>query len=129
MDKTRNNHEDISPVGPTYSRTVRAGSTLYISGVTAWHSEADGGPPMDQLRVVLERITRIVAAEGGRPSDIVSLTTHVTTMTDFWPVEGRQRAIYEEYFSGEFPTATYVEVAALAEPGMNVELTAIAVLD
>ena len=84
---------------------------------------------MDQLRVVLERITRIVAAEGGRPSDIVSLTTHVTTMTDFWPVEGRQRAIYEEYFSGEFPTATYVEVAALAEPGMNVELTAIAVLD
>jgi enamine deaminase RidA (YjgF/YER057c/UK114 family) len=62
MQKTRKNYEDIYPAGPTYIRGVRAGETLYISGVTALNSEAKGGPPMAQLRVVLDRITRIVAA-------------------------------------------------------------------
>lgn len=103
MSKARNNHEDISPVGPTYSRVVRAGNTLDISGVTAWHSEANGGPTMAQLRVVLERITRIVAADGGKPSDIVALITHVTDMAHFWPIEGEQRAIYEEHFGRDYP--------------------------
>lgn len=88
MEKARRNYEDISPTGPNYSRVVRAGDTLYISGVTAWRSEAQGGPPMDQLRVVLDRITRIVAAEGGGPSDIVRCTTYVTDISDWWPVEG-----------------------------------------
>ena len=84
---------------------------------------------MDQLRVVLDRITRIVAAEGGEPSDIVMITTYVTNIRDFWPIEGEQREIYEEFFNGEYPTNSYVEVSALAEPGLNVELTATAVID
>ena len=129
MKKTRNNHEDIYPAGPTYVRAIRAGETLYLSGVTARNSEADGGPPMDQLRVTLDRITRIVAAEGGRPSDIVMMTTYVTNMAEFWPIEAEQRAIWEAHFRGEWPTNSYVEVSGLAEPGLNVEITAAAVLD
>ena len=129
MKKVRNNYKDIYAAGPTYIRGIRAGDTLYLSGVTARYSDADGGAPMDQLRVVLERITRIVAAEGGDPSDIVMITTYVTNMKDFWPIEGEQREIYEGFFKGEYPTNSYVEVSALAEPGLNVELTATAVLD
>ena len=129
MKKTRNNHEDIYPAGPTYVRAIRAGDTLYVSGITARGSDADGGPAMDQLRVTLDRITRIVAAEGGKPSDIVMMTTYVTDMAEFWPIEAEQRAIWEEHFRGEWPTNSYVEVSALAEPGLNVEITATAVLD
>ena len=129
MKKVRNNHEDIYSAGPHYVRAVRAGDTLYISGVTAKGSDADGGPPMDQLRAVLDRITRIVAAEGGRPSDIVALTTYVTSMGDFWPIEGEQMEIYEGHFKGEWPTNSYVEVQALADPAIVIELTATAVLD
>ena len=129
MKKTRNNHEDIYPAGPTYIRTVKAGDTLYISGTTARYSDSDGGPPMAQLRAVLDRITRIVAAEGGRPSDIVAMTTYLTNIADFWPIEGEQKEIWNEYFQGEWPTNAYVEVSALAEPGLSVEITATAVLD
>jgi enamine deaminase RidA (YjgF/YER057c/UK114 family) len=129
MEKVRKNYDDIYPAGPTYIRGVRAGNTLYLSGITASNSEADGGPPMAQLRVILDRITRIVAAEGGKPSDVVTITTYVTNMDDFWPIEGEQREIYEEFFKGEFPTNSYVEVSALAEPDIDVELTATAVLD
>ena len=129
MKKTRNNHEDIYPAGPTYIRAVKAGDTLYISGTTARNSDADGGPAMAQLRVVLDRITRIVVAEGGKPSDIVMMTTYMTNTADFWPIEGEQKEIWEEYFQGEWPTNSYVEISALAEPGLNVEITATAVLD
>ena len=129
MKKTRNNHEDIYPAGPTYVRAIRAGDTLYVSGITARGSDADGGPAMDQLRVTLDRITRIVAAEGGKPSDIVMMTTYVTNMADLWPIEAEQREIWEGHFRGEWPTNSYVEVSALAEPGLNVEITATAVLD
>ena len=129
MKKTRNNHEDIYPAGPHYVRAIRAGDTLYLSGITARNSDADGGPSMDQLRVTLDRITRIVAAEGGRPSNIVMMTTYVTDMAEFWPIEEEQMSVWEEYFQGEWPTNSYVEVSALAEPGLTVEITATAVLD
>ena len=124
MEKARRSYEDISPTGPNYSRVVRAGATLYISGVTAWRSEAQGGPPMDQLRVVLDRITRIVAAEGGGPSDIVRCTTYVTDISDWWPVEGEHRGIWDEYFGGEYPAHSLIGVSSLAEPGLDVEVEA-----
>ena len=128
MKITRNNHEDIYPAGPTYVRAVRAGDTLYVSGCTARNSEAEGGPMVDQLRVTLDRIVRIVEAEGGTASSIVSMTTYTTDMTEMWPIEGAQLEIWEHYFKGEWPTNAYVEVTALAEPGLDVELTAVAVL-
>ena len=129
MEKVRNNHEDIYGAGPTYIRAIRAGSMLFLSGCTARYSHADCGPPMAQLRVVLDRISRIVAAEGGRPSDIVAMTTYVTKMADFWPIEGEQVQIWTDLFGGQWPTQSYVEVSALAEPGLHVEITATAILD
>ena len=128
MKITRNNHENIYPAGPTYVRAVRAGDTLYVSGCTARNSEAEGGPMVDQLRVTLDRIVRIVEAEGGTASSIVSMTTYTTDMTEMWPIEGAQQEIWEHYFKGEWPTNAYVEVTALAEPGLDVELTAVAAL-
>ena len=128
MKITRNNHEDIYPAGPTYVRAVRAGDTLYVSGCTARNSEAEGGPMVEQFRVTLDRIVRIVEAEGGTAASIVSMTTYTTDMTEMWPIEGEQMEIWEHYFKGEWPTNAYVEVTALATPGLDVELTAIAAL-
>ena len=80
MEKKRRDYADVYPSSPISSRGVRAGDFLFISGTTANRSDAKGGPPMQQLRVVLDRITRMVAAEGGKPPDIVRLTTYVTNI-------------------------------------------------
>ena len=128
MKITRNNHEDIYPAGPTYVRAVRAGDTLYVSGTTARNSDAEGGPMVEQFRVTLDRIVRIVEAEGGTAASIVSMTTYTTDMSAMWPIEGAQLEIWERYFKGDWPTNAYVEVTALAEPGLDVELTAVAAL-
>ena len=128
MKIARNNHEDIYPAGPTYIRSVRAGDTLYVSGCTARNSDAEGGPALDQLRVTLDRIVRIVEAEGGTAANIVNMTTYVTDMRTMWPINDDQFEIWDQFFHGEWPANAYLEVTALAEPGLDVELTAIAVL-
>lgn len=129
MEKIRRNYPDIAPAGPTYNRAIRSGQWLFISGCTARGTMAQGQPLMEQLRVTLDRITRIVAVEGGTPGDIVKITTYVTSIADWRAHISEQQALFMEYFQGEFPTNTLVEIGALAEPGLDVEIEATALLD
>ena len=125
MEKIRKNYPDIAPSGATFSRSVRAGGTLYIAGCTARGTDAQGGPIMDQLRVTLDRIVRIVAEEDGSPSDIVKITTFVTSIPQWRAERERQEALFAEFFQGEYPANTLVEITALAEYGLDVEIEAI----
>ena len=128
MQKQRIAFNDIYPSGPHYSRGVRAGNMLFISGCTANRSEAENGSPMEQLNVVLDRITRMVAAEGGEPADIVKLTTFVSEPSDWFPFEGEQGAIYHKFFEDDYPVNTIVGVRFPLE-NIHIEIDAIAVLD
>lgn len=83
---------------------------------------------MEQLRVTLDRITRIVAAEGGAPRDIVKITTFVTSIADWRAHAEEQQAIFAEYFQGEYPANSLIEITALAEAGLDVEIEAIVAL-
>ena len=128
MEKVRRDHHDIAPTGPSYSRTVRAGNLVFISGCTARGTDAQGKALVDQLRVTLDRIIRIVAAEGGSPGDIVKITTFVTSVPDWRAHNEEHESLFEEFFKGEYPANTLVEIGALAEPGLDVEIEAIAEL-
>ncbi len=75
MAAIRREYPGIAPAGPSYSRGVRSGNLLFISGCTARGTDAQGKPLMDQLRITLDRITRIAQVEGGASADIVKITT------------------------------------------------------
>ena len=128
MEKIRKNYPDIAPAGPTYSRGVRVGNLLFISGCTARGTEAQGKAAMEQLRVTLDRIARIMKEEGGATSDIVKITTFVTSISDWRTHQAEQEALFAEYFQGAYPANTLVEITALAEDGLDVEIEAIAEL-
>ena len=128
MEKIRRNYPDIAPSGPTFSRAVRTGNLLFVAGCTARGTDAQGKGLMEQLRVTLDRIIRIVAAEGGNPGDIVKITTFVTSVPDWRAHNEESQALFEEFFKGEYPANTLVEIGALAEPGLDVEIEAIAEL-
>ncbi len=128
MEKIRHNHPDIAPSGTSYSRTVRAGNLLFIAGCTARGTQAQGKDLMTQLRVTLERIVRIVAAEGGAPGDIVKITTYVTSIEEWRENAAAHDYLFAEFFQGAYPASTLVEIGALAEPGLDVEIEAIAEL-
>jgi 2-iminobutanoate/2-iminopropanoate deaminase len=124
MAVIRHTHEDICPAGPTMNRSVRSGNLLFVSGCTARGSEAQGKPLMDQLRVTLDRLTRVVAAEGGTPADILKITTFVTSIPD-WQAHGAEnQALFQEFFKGEYPANSLIEITGLAEPGLDVEIEA-----
>ena len=129
MKIERREYPDIALSGPTYARAVRAGNMLFVSGCTARGTDAEGGPAIDQLRVTLDRVVRVVQAEGGKPQGIVKLTTFVTRMADWWPAPAEQQTIFDGHFEGQNPANSLVEVSALALPGLNIEIEAIAIIE
>ena len=119
---------EIAPTGPDYSRATRAGNLLFVSGCTANGSPAQGGPLMEQLQVTLERITGIIRAEGGAPADIAKITVFVTSIADWRDNSDRQKALFAQYFEGQYPANSLIGISELAYPGLDVEIEAIAVL-
>ena len=128
MEKIRKNYPDIAPAGATFSRGVRVGNLLFIAGCTARGTDAQGGSMAEQLRVTLDRIARIVEAEGGVPADIVKITTYVTSIPAWRDMAEDQEEQFAECFQGEYPANTLVEITALAEDGLDLEIEAIAEL-
>jgi enamine deaminase RidA (YjgF/YER057c/UK114 family) len=55
-------------------------------------------------------------AEGGSPGDIVKITTYVTSINDWRASALERQSLFNEYFKGEYPADTLVEITALAEP-------------
>lgn len=128
MKNKRINFENIYPAGKIYTRGVKSGNTLFLSGTTAKKSSAQGGSPLEQLDVILYRITAMVKSENGKPSDIVKLTTFVTNKSHWWPINSDHEKIYQKYFGKELPTNSIIEVRGLVEEGLDIEIEAIAII-
>ena len=58
----------------------------------------------------------VVAAEGDSPGNIVKITTYVTSINDWRASALEQQSLFNEYFKGEYPANTLVEITALTEP-------------
>ena len=72
--------------------------------------------------MIFGKIRHCVEAAGGDMADIVKVTMFVTDITQrekVWPAR-------REFFTGNFPASTLVQVAALANPALKVEIEAIA---
>jgi enamine deaminase RidA (YjgF/YER057c/UK114 family) len=106
-----------------YSRAVRVGQRIYVSGTTA--TAPDGsvvgrGDAYAQTVQALDNVERALTALGSRREDIVRVRVYVTDMGDFEPIA---RALAERF--GEIrPANTLVQVAALIDPAMKVEIDA-----
>ena len=120
---------EIAPTGPTYSRAVKAGNTIYISGCTARGTDAQGKSMMEQLEVTLNRLVSIAAEEGAGPCSFAKLTTFVTSMDKYQSDSQQMEALFTKYFDGQYPANSLVEITALAEPGLDVEIEAVVILE
>ncbi len=75
-----------------------------------------------QVRQVLTNIKTVLAAVGGKTSDIISLTHYTTDIQAFMQTGD----IRQEFFADPYPVTTTVEVAALYNADLVIEITAIA---
>lgn len=111
------------PLAP-YSPGVRAGNTVYVSGIVAL--DADGntvgvGDVKAQTRHVLEAIKAIVEAAGGSMADIAFNQIFLGDLGDY----AGMNEVYREYFPAD-PPARYCIRADLVKPEFLVEIASTA---
>lgn len=110
-------------VGP-YVHAVKAGEMLYTSGQLGLIPESGVLPEgiEAQTKQALENLKAVVEAAGLTLGNVVKTTVFLADINDFATVN----KIYAEYFTGEAPARSCVQVAKLPKDGL-VEIEAIAV--
>ena len=108
-----------------YCRAVRKGPFIEVAGTTAMK---DGklvgvGDPYLQMTTIIEIMNKAIEELGGKLEDVVRTRIFVTNIEDFERI-GEAHGVY---FSDIKPASTLVEVSALVDPEMlvEVEMTAI----
>lgn len=110
-----------------YSRVVRVGPFVYVSGTTA--SDASGtiqhpGDVYGQTAYILRKIEAALQSVGAELKHVVRSTVYVTDVGQFEQVA----KAHKECFDTVRPANTLVEVSALATPDMLVEIAVDAVI-
>ncbi len=105
-----------------YSRTVRAGDLVLISGCTATGPDGDvvGTTPYDQAVQALRNVATALELAGARLEEVVRTRIYVTDIT-LWEEVGRAHG---EVFGDVRPVTAMVQVAALIDPQLLVEIEA-----
>ena len=104
-----------------YSRAVRVGSRLYLTGTTAidQHGELVGlDDAYAQTVQIIRNIERVIKQAGGTLENVVRTRMFVTDISQ-WEQYGRA---HKEFFGKIRPCATMVEVRALIDPRMLIEI-------
>ena len=130
MAAARQLHSSGTPWEPKvgYSRAVRVGNQVWVSGTTA--TDASGklvgrGDPAAQARQIFANLERALRAVGAELRHVVRTRMFVTDIGR-WEEVGR---VHGEVFGAIRPATTLVAVSAFVDPAMLVEIEAEAVID
>ena len=107
---------------------VPAGQLVFVSGQVARDAQGETvgtGDIKAQTRQTLENIKSILESAGATMDDIVKVGVYVTNVEEQYSSVHEVRA---EYFKQDYPASTLVEVSALAQKDLLIEIEAIAVI-
>ena len=106
-----------------WSNCIRVGDMIWLSGFTSRGNDLKTiqgvGSAYEQAKVIFTKVKHCLEAAGSDMGDVVNMNIYVTNMADnkeIW----RAR---QEFFEGDFPCSTLVQVAALGTPDILLEIT------
>lgn len=111
-----------------YSRAVRIGDRILVSGTTATHGSGQlvgGDDAAAQAIYILDKIEASIKALGGRLEDVVRTRVYLSDVNDWQAVS----AVHGRYFADIRPANTLLQIGALIGTGYRVEIEAEAVTD
>jgi enamine deaminase RidA (YjgF/YER057c/UK114 family) len=116
--------DQMAPVSH-YCHAVRAGDIIWVSGIVGMTK--DGFIPDDtagQFDIALDSMDACLRAAGGRSHTVTKVQIFLTDIADRAVINPAR----ERYFKEHRPASTLVEVSALVDPRMKVEIECMAVV-
>ena len=103
-----------------YSRAVRVGNIIEVSGTTAIEGDKiiGKGDPLLQTRTIIGKIKKTLLDARSSLEDVIRVRIYVTDIND-WKEVGNA---FSEYFREIKPAATLLQVSSLIDPDLLVEI-------
>ena len=120
----RINYPQLPTPGGPYVHAVRHGDRLYVSGLTAFATDAQGLSAPQQTQEILEQLATIAASEGVNLKALIKISVFLTDIADLASV----RPVLFDYFDGALPACSLMAVSALFSPAVCVEIEAVMAL-
>jgi enamine deaminase RidA (YjgF/YER057c/UK114 family) len=131
MDMERINPAELArPSGFSHAVSAPAGRLVFLAGQLG--TDRDGqlvpGGVVAQFEQALGNLLAALAAAGGQPSDLASLTIYLTDMAGYQAHGKEIGAVWRRLAGQDYPAMAGVGVAQLWLPGALVEIQGIAVV-
>lgn len=103
---------------------------MFVGGQTAQGPDGTirGDTMVEQFDVAAGNVVTALAAAGGRPEDLVSLTIYVTDVAEYRGSLEELGIVYRRHFERHYPAMALLGVSELFDDAAKVELVATAVL-
>jgi enamine deaminase RidA (YjgF/YER057c/UK114 family) len=129
MSKRTVNPEAL-PKPSGYAHGILAGNAVYLGGQTALDRDMQivPGGIVEQFRQAFSNVLTTLAAAGGQPEDLVSVTIYLTDVDDYMAHGKEIGRIWRELAGSEYPAMAGIGVSRLWQKEAMIEIQGIAVI-
>ncbi|ATZ96398.1 RidA family protein [Dickeya fangzhongdai] len=121
---TRMTYAFLPQIKGPYVHATKHRDALYISGLTAFGTDAQSAGLESQTRTVLQQIAAILAAEKRSTADLIKLTIFVRDISQLALI----RTLLFDFYGEHLPACSLIEVSSLIHPDLLIEVESIVAL-